>query len=257
MLNEIQKASRDQFDKQSGNYGKSHILADTSDIEAALSDCLLPAGGRALDIATGGGHTAAYLAGRGMSVVAADISPAMLANARRLAEEQGLRIETQLHEAERLPYAEAAFDLVSCRVAAHHFSDPRSFFAEAARVLKPGGWFLLIDGSVPDGEPEAEDWIHQVEKLRDPSHGRFLPPSAWRELCADAGLRPERCETKPFKQPDLEWYFQTAGTPDSHRSEVRRLVGDAPEAARRVFGIAEEDGKTVWWWVRLSLLARK
>mgnify|MGYP000893526212 CR=1 FL=1 len=257
MLNEIQQASRDQFEKQSGNYGKSHILAETSDIEAVLSGCALPAGGRALDVATGGGHTAVYLAGRGMSVVAADISPAMLAHAGRLAEESGLRIETRLHEAERLPYADAEFDLVSCRVAAHHFSNPRSFVGEAARVLKPGGWFLLIDGSVPDGEPEAEAWIHQVEKLRDPSHGRFLSPSAWQELCVSAGLTPERCETTPFKQPDLEWYFQTAGTSDAHRAEVRRLVREAPGAARRVFGIAEEDGKTVWWWPRLSLLARK
>ncbi len=257
MLNEIQKASRDQFDKQSGNYGKSHILADTSDIDAALSGCVLPAGGRALDIATGGGHTAVYLAGRGMSVVAADISPAMLANARRLAEEQGFGIETQLHEAERLPYAGGTFDLVSCRVAAHHFSDPRSFVSEAARVLKPGGFFLLIDGSVPDGEPVAEEWIHRIEKLRDPSHGRFLTPSAWRELCASAELAPVLCETRPFKQPDLDWYFQTAGTQEPDRVEVRRLVQDAPAAARRVFGIAEEDGKTVWWWLRLSLLARK
>ena len=91
-----------------------------------------------------------------------------------MAIERGLSIETRLHEAETFPYSEASFDLVTCRVAAHHFSDRDAFVREVTRVLKPGGHFLLIDGSIPDGEPVAEEWIHEVEKLRDPSHGRFL-----------------------------------------------------------------------------------
>ncbi len=49
-----------------------------------------------------------------------------------------------------------AFDLVTCRVAAHHFSDVAAFVRETARVLKTGGWFLLIDGSIEDSQPVAE-----------------------------------------------------------------------------------------------------
>lgn len=132
-----------------------------------------------------------------------------------------------------------------------------AFLAETARVLKPGGHFLLIDGSVPDGEPEAGEWIHQVEKLRDPSHGRFLSPDSWRGLCEKHGLMVLRCDTTPFKQPDLHWYFETAATTPKNRERVRRLVQEAPEAARRVFRITVEEGKIVWWWPRLTLLARK
>jgi ubiquinone/menaquinone biosynthesis C-methylase UbiE len=256
-LDPIQKASRDQFERQSAKYGKSHILANTADVASALADVKVLPGSRALDVATGGGHTAIYLATRGFIVTASDISQAMLDNAKTLAAERGFSIETRLHEAEKLPYPAASYDLVTCRVAAHHFSDRQSFLAEVTRVLKPGGHFLLIDGTIPDDEPIAEEWIHEVEKLRDPSHGRFLSPGGWKQLCSRNQLHVLRCETTPFKQPDLNWYFDTAGTPAENRKRVLELIQAAPESARRVFRISEEDGKIIWWWTRLSLLARK
>jgi ubiquinone/menaquinone biosynthesis C-methylase UbiE len=256
-LDPIQKASRDQFERQSANYGKSHILANTADVASALADIEVLPDSRALDVATGGGHTAIYLASRGFTVTASDISQAMLDNAERLAGERGLSIKTRLHEAETFPYSAACYDLVTCRVAAHHFSNRESFLAEVARVLKPGGYFLLIDGSIPDGEPIAEEWIHELERLRDPSHGRFLSPGVWQDLCRRNQLHVVRCETTPFKQPDLNWYFDTAATTAENRRRVLELIHAAPESARRVFRIGEEDGKIIWWWTRLSLLARK
>lgn len=257
MLDAVQKAARDQFEKQSDRYGKSHILANTDDVAAGLSGLDFAPGARALDVATGGGHTAVYLAGMGFDVTASDLSAAMLENTRQLGLERGFSITTSLNEAERFSQPDASFDLVTCRVAAHHFSDREAFLEESRRVLRTGGHFLLIDGSVPDDEQEAANWIHQVEKLRDPSHGRFLSPAEWSALCGRHGLRVLRCETTPLKQPDLEWYFQTAGTPPEKREEVRGLVQTAPEAARRVFRISEDEGKTIWWWPRLTLRAAK
>src|SRR5262249_24763496 len=119
-LDATQQAARDQFQKQSDRYGKSHILANTEDIADALGDITLPQGGAALDVATGGGHTAIFLASRGLIVTAADIAPAMLENTSKLATERGYTISTALHKAEELPYPEATFHIVSCRVAAHH-----------------------------------------------------------------------------------------------------------------------------------------
>jgi ubiquinone/menaquinone biosynthesis C-methylase UbiE len=256
-LDRIQRDAQRQFDRQSERYGRGHILADTADIELALAHVLATGGRRALDVATGGGHTGLYLAAHGWDVTLADIAPGMLRQAGKLAAERGLQVQFAQHTAERLPHADGSFNLVACRVAAHHFSDPAAFICESARVLAPGGSLLLIDGAAPDNEPEAEAWIHSVEKLRDPSHHRFLTPCAWQELCGADGLNVVWTHVQPFKQPDLDWYFETAATPPDNRDAVLELIRTAPEHVREVFQLAEEDGRIVWWWLRLLLVATK
>jgi ubiquinone/menaquinone biosynthesis C-methylase UbiE len=256
-LDSMQRASQAQFDRQAACYGSGHILRDVSDVAAALDGIQTAQLSPALDVATGAGHTAAYLAGRGIEVTAADISEGMLAETRKLAAERGLAITTRQHAAEVLPYPDGTFGLVTCRVAAHHFASVDNFLREAFRVLRPDGYLLVIDGAQPDNTPSAAEWLHRVEKLRDPSHGRFLSPAAWSGLAVKAGYEVLQCATRPFKQPDLEWYFRTAGTSEANRAEVLKLVAAAPDEARAAFGLTEEDGKTVWWWPRLTLLARK
>lgn len=256
-LNEQQAAAAAQFSRQSAHYGAGHILADTADLEAALGEVSWPAGTPALDVATGGGHTAKWLAGHGFAVTAADLSTAMLERTRELLAAADLPVRLRQHPAEDLPYPDGSFGVVTCRVAAHHFSDQARFVREVARVLRPGGWFLFIDGSVPDDEPAAAEWLHRVESLRDPSHGAFRGPKQWRGWCEEAGLRVLREWVTPMKQPDIEWYFATAGTSEENRREVRRLLREAPPRVREVFALAEEEGKWVWWWPRLTLVAER
>jgi ubiquinone/menaquinone biosynthesis C-methylase UbiE len=256
-LDAIQQAAQEQFARQSRNYGRSHILADVSDVVAALKAITLPAPARVLDVATGAGHTGLHLASLGHEVTCADLAGPMLERVREAAAECGLTVETRQHPAEELPYADASFDLVTSRIAPHHFSSPESFIRETARVLAPRGWFLLIDGSVPDDEPEAEEWLHQVEKFRDPSHHRLLSPRAWTGLCEHHGLRVGSAELRPMKQPDLAWYFETAATSPENRARVRELIANAPASARDAYRLAEEDGKIIWWWPRLTLIAQR
>jgi len=256
-LDANQSASAAQFDRQSDLYGKSHILADTQDVAAGLEGVSPGPGATALDVATGGGHTALWLARHAWVVTAGDIAPRMLENARNLCAESGFRIETHLFPAEAMPFADGSFHLVTVRVAPHHFSSPAQFVRETARVLKPGGLFLLIDGSVPDDDAETEEWLHWVEKWRDPSHGRLLSRKKWEELAREAGMRIVRSELHSLKQPDLEWYFETAATSPENRGKVLESVRSASEHVRGALRLGQESGRIVWWWPRLTMLASK
>jgi ubiquinone/menaquinone biosynthesis C-methylase UbiE len=256
-MDSIQHAAQEQFQKQSHRYARGHILEDTRDVAAAIEGLDLPPGSEALDVATGAGHTAFFLARAGLRVTASDLTPGMLDRVREGAAERGLDVSTRQHSAELLPYPDGSFLLVTCRVAPHHFSSPGDFVREAARVLKPGGWFVVIDGTVPDDSPEAEEWLHQVEKFRDPSHNRLIPPREWRAMCAESGLAVEKLEVAFRKQPDLDWYFETAATSPENREKVRSLVASATPSIREHYRLAEEEGKTVWWWPTLTLIARK
>ena len=256
-LDPIQQAARDQFAGQSARYGKSHILADVTDVETALQHISLSDRARVLDVATGGGHTGLHLASLGHDVTLSDLAQPMLDRVAEAAADRGLNVQLRQHPAEVLPYAERSFDLVTCRVAPHHFSAPEKFVREVVRVLVPDGWFLLIDGTVADDEPEAEAWLHELEKLRDPSHHRFLTSRAWKELCVVSGLAVRSTDIHVKKQPDLRWYFETAATSAENQERVIQLIETVPASARRVFKLGVEDDKIVWQWPILTLIAQK
>ncbi len=78
-----------------------------------------------------------------------------------------------LADAEALPFLDQSFDVVTCRIAPHHFPNPDKFIEEVARVLAPDGTFILIDNVVPDDRKLAT-FMNMFEKLRDDSHVRVL-----------------------------------------------------------------------------------
>jgi len=145
----------------------------------------------ALDVATGGGHTALAVAPHVAHITVSDLTPRMLEQARTYLLDQGVtNAEFKVADAERLPFADASFDRVTCRIAPHHFPNIAQAVQEIARVLKSNGLFLLIDSIAPS-EQELDAFLNTIEKRRDGSHGRSCTLEEWHQFFAEAGLQVE------------------------------------------------------------------
>lgn len=199
----------------------------------------------ALDIATGGGHTALALAPLVGRVVATDLTDEMLRHAEAFIRGQGVsNVEFQAADAEDLPFPDEVFDLVSCRIAPHHFSDVARFVREVARVLKRGGVFLLEDSLAPD-DPECAAVLNRVEVLRDPTHVRTLTAAEWRQLLRAAALTIEAERVFPKTHAWDSW-FARAQTPEPVQQEIATLLREAPARIQEALALTfDSTGRVV------------
>jgi ubiquinone/menaquinone biosynthesis C-methylase UbiE len=183
----VKQRVREQFASSAADYVRSVTHASGPDLVRMVELAAPGADDALLDVATGGGHVARVFGPLVGWVVLADLTRAMLVEAVDFLTSSGLRgIERVAADAEALPFAEATFDLVTCRIAPHHFPRPDRFVMESARVLTPGGRFVLIDSTVPEGS--VGEFFNRFEKVRDPSHVRSLTIEEWSELIRGAGL---------------------------------------------------------------------
>lgn len=194
--------------------------------EAALAhlvEAAKPSGGRALDVATGAGHAALAIAPSVDAIVATDTSQRMLEVTLQEAERRGIaNLSVEYADAHNLPFENASFDLVICRTAAHHFSEPSKFLSEANRVLKPERNLVVVDTTGSDDE-EADDLIDKFERMRDPSHVRNYAKPAWRRMAERAGFAVEFEETVSKPLNAKEW-LERSSTPLDTRVELLDMI---------------------------------
>jgi len=157
----------------------------------------------ALDVATGGGHVARRLREAGLEVVTCDPAPGMHPDV--------------ICRAEDVPFADASFDLVACRTAAHHFSDAAKAVREMARVAADR---VLVVDTLNMGE-DAE----QAEALRDPTHVRNYTEAEWHGFLEAAGLRVEQQRVTQHTFDFAAWLRRT-GCEGEEAERVRALWGD-------------------------------
>lgn len=159
-------------------------------------------GQNALDVATGGGHVARRLSEAGFDVTTLDPAPGMGA--------------TVVAPAEDIPFPDGSFDVVACRVAAHHFADVTKAVGEMARVSR--GLVLMADNLF------LGERVEEAEKLRDPTHVRCYREDEWRGLFAGAGLTIE--DMRSFeKRIELEPWLARAGCEGDEARHVQELLG--------------------------------
>jgi SAM-dependent methyltransferase len=237
-MNPINTKIQAQFGPNAAAYGRSAVHAQGPGLVRLVELTRPQPDWRVLDVATGAGHTAFAFAAYVAEVTAVDITSPMLATATELARQRGLsNIRFVQAPAEELPFATESFELVVCRLAAHHFGEIGRFVSEAARVLKLGGQLALLDNIVPGSrrrgkkaemERRAGAYLNAFEKLRDPSHVCCLSLDEWIDAYVTAGFTVVHQETNTMPLDFADW---TARMQVSlpNRQRLRAMLLQAPE----------------------------
>ena len=180
---------------------------------------------KAADLATGPGTLALRFAAHVESVAAVDLTPAMLKRARETARNEGIENVTFLRaDAQDLPIASGALDLVVTSYSLHHIPDPARVLREMARVIKPGGRVGIIDIVVPDAEGASEQ-ANAIEIARDRSHTKSLRRAEFEALLGQAGLKTLDTKFEDYARSFDHW-LHVAGwhRGDAQYEEARKLM---------------------------------
>jgi SAM-dependent methyltransferase len=123
--------------------------------------------------------------------------------------------------AEHLPFEDGSFDVVACRIAAHHFAELGAAVAEMARASNR---LLVIDDLLFDN-----DDVERAHRLRDPTHVRSYTEEEWRETIEANGFEIEQVEIFEHRRLALEPWLERVDVPAEERARVRELLGDAAD----------------------------
>lgn len=241
----IKDLVKQQFGASAQNFVESPEHRHGSDLQRLVAYAELRGDERVLDVATGGGHTALAFSRHVREVVATDLTARMLEAATAfLAASGATNVHTELADAEALPFPDASFDVVTARIAPHHFADPQRFVREAARVLRPGGRFLLDDNIAPEDD-ELDAFMNRFEKWRDPSHVRAWRLSEWRTFVESAGLRVTHVEPLARKRYGFEDWTARMYMPTAERDALAAWLLNAPRHVAEYFEIEVEKERVI------------
>jgi SAM-dependent methyltransferase len=241
--------ARAQFGAVAETYVTSAYHASGPDLQALVTAARPQATDNVLDLGCGAGHTALAIAPHVAHVTAVDVTQDMLNAAARLAEQRGVtNVTFQLADATHLPFDSEQFELVTSRVAAHHFADPRTALAEVRRVLRSGGRFALVDTVSPE-EPPLDTFLQCVELLRDASHVRDWRVSEWLHMLNEGGFVDAELVDRFTLQLDGDEWVKRMRTPAAKVAVIRQLLAEANAAQREAFDIRSGDS----WGFTLGL----
>jgi Methyltransferase domain len=193
----------DVWSQRADAFRESATHREGPDLDLLVEWCEPGRDVKVLDVATGGGHVARRLREEGCTVVTVDPAPGMQPDVVAVAE--------------RLPFEDGSFDVVTCRIAAHHFQDIRKAVTEMARVAQK---LVVIEDNVFLGER-----VEEAERLRDPTHVRCYSEPEWKDVLTKAGLEVEQVE-RFERRPVFEDWLERVDTPAADAERVRELLDD-------------------------------
>ena len=230
----------------------------------------ITAGDRVLDVAAGSGNVALRAAQRGAEVVASDLTPELFADGRRRAAELGVGVRWAFGDAERLPYGDEDFDVVTSCVGVMFAPHHRAAAEELVRVCRRGGRIAVLSWT-PSGF--IGQMFAAMKPFVPPPPPGAQPPPLWgdedhvRELFGErvSGLSLERrtvtidqfATPEEFREyfkshygPTISAYAYNSGNPDN----VAGLDAALDELARRA---SRGTGSLVLDWEYLMVTGRR
>jgi SAM-dependent methyltransferase len=242
-----------QFGRTAAAYVESATHARGEDLDRVVALATEHGGERVVDVGTGVGHTLRRVAPSFRRAVGVDATREMLEAGVGVLAGAGVKNAVLVQaDATALPIPSGSADVVTSRLAAHHFADAAAAFREIARILRPGGLFVLVDNFAPD-QPDLQRFINEVETLRDPSHIRNHTVAGWSDLLKHAGLRPTVDSDTAITKLTTENWLERSQTPPDRAEDVRRRLRTATPAAVDAFQITP----TTFVVRKLILIGRK
>jgi ubiquinone/menaquinone biosynthesis C-methylase UbiE len=243
-----QSLSQAQFGRNAAEYLTSKPHAQGKSLDRMVALTAPQPHWHVLDVATGAGHTAYAFAPHVARVWATDITDEMMRTVREEAAKRKLaNVRVAYAKAEGMPFEDGVFDLVTCRIAPHHFESIAGFLDEVRRVLKQDGVFALVDNVVPAGS--VGDFVNAFERFRDPSHLRAWTTDEWRTALRQHGFRIEH-EEELAKQMEFAYW---AGRHDANMQAFLRAMLEETTPPVKAFLYPEGTGSNLTFWLREAL----
>jgi ubiquinone/menaquinone biosynthesis C-methylase UbiE len=216
----------DQFTRQAVPFSQQQAHSKGSFLNLLLEMSGVGPEDNVLDVACGPGLVACALAARAQHVTGIDLTPAMIARAQEIQQENQLtNLTWRIGNVLPLPFEDETFSLVVTRYTFHHFLDPQAVFAEMLRVCTKGGRVLVADIAIP---PEKQAAFDRMEKLRDPSHTSHLTPAEFMQMAEDLKLRDLRSrfiKSERNLEAHLSASFPAPGDDEKIRQIFREDLG--------------------------------
>lgn len=244
----------DQFTRQAEPFSQSPSVRNLEALDFIVRMAEAGPEDTSLDVACGPGLLACAFARVVRHAVGLDLTPAMLEQARKTQQEQGLtNLTWQQGDVTALPYPDAHFSIVSSRFAFHHLENPLGALREMKRVAKPGGRVVVADMAPA---PEKADAMNAEERLRDPSHVRAMPEAELRELFAQAGLPPLRVEHYRLES-ELEDLLSRSFPNPGDDEQIRKIFTDSIAGNTLDLNTRIENGRIYYSFPVVVLVAKK
>jgi len=252
------ETARQVFGRRVDRYAELDVFSDEQFYNPLMDLADPRPGDHALDLATGTGLLALMVARTAAKVTGADVTLEMLEKASERMVSAGLdNVEFLEAAVSELPFPDGSFDLVTCRLAFHHFTDPAGALAEISRVLKAGGRFVMEDVFGADGAATRAK-RERLEKLFDPSHVRAYSPAGLRALLQTAGFRISG-ELEPYTRGlpvDFMLKLERIEDPED-RAEIIQLLKENLDVDLGGFRTTEVDDELVLRWQTIIIIAVK